>query len=634
MKSIINTLICIAPFALQAQVDVTKYASDNLFKVQPIVDVVSINQEKTEEKRISQWDLEIQKGLDLWETGDLDEAEDHFLQMEEEFSETPIFSYYLGLINYDREAYAEAIDYFNNSLKIDPLFLESKYMKGLVLLDQKELKEAKELFNQLVEVQDYSAYGTHGLALYFLEISNVYRAKSYLKKTIQTDPSFLQAYIPLIQINLYFGYLKESRQTIEAALETNPKWEQGIMIRGMISLLQDENFDQFEKDINYLTSLSPSNYHYISIKGYLQMEIGEYNKAVDLFRQAYNMEGDTLRLGEHDFSSKFKKNEGIHRSLNYYYDHYDMESDARKAFDKGICMVIDKSTSKAISLFDSALLVEDHPAIYQFKGSVLRTLFGKSNDAIQSFTKSIELDSTNWIAFSYRGEEYIKTGQANLAYADYSKVIDLKPRMKEGYKSRGNILTESGNLVAAYKDYSYALAIDSTDADLFYNRGCVSLALKQHFAAFTDFNRSIQKKPKDGDAYYMQSLCQISLGDSSNSIVSLDSASKLSKYNNNYHNELLARATEQNNQELMLKAHNRLVKYNRLTYKHLLNRGKYHLEHDNLNDAVEDLEKYVRYNKSSGEGHYFLSLAYDQTGNINGHEKHLKKSKKLGFNGD
>ena len=154
MKSIINTLICIAPFALQAQVDVTKYASDNLFKVQPIVDVVSINQEKTEEKRISQWDLEIQKGLDLWETGDLDEAEDHFLQMEEEFSETPIFSYYLGLINYDREAYSEAIDYFNNSLKIDPLFLESKYMKGLVLLDQKELKEAKELFNQLVEVQD------------------------------------------------------------------------------------------------------------------------------------------------------------------------------------------------------------------------------------------------------------------------------------------------------------------------------------------------------------------------------------------------------------------------------------------------------------------------------------------------
>ncbi|MEQ8471237.1 MAG: tetratricopeptide repeat protein [Marinoscillum sp.] len=613
-----------------AQVDVRKYATDDLFAVKPVIDSDNLDKDQNVSKS-SQWEVEIQKGIDFWSSGNYDEAQYLFEQLADEYPETPIFPYYLGMINYEREAYEESIEYFKNSLKLDPLFLDAKYMLGIVLLDAGEPKAAKTLFKELVNVPDYNAYGEHGLALYYLEAGSVYKAKNYFLKTVKSDPSFLQAYIPLVSIYMYLGNTTSARKVIEQALTADNKWEQGIIIRAMISLLQDENFDQFEKDINYLIDLAPDNYHYYSIKGYLQAELGEYTEAVKLFRDAYNLEGDSLRIGEHKFNSKFKRNEGMHRSLNYYFDNYALDADARLLLDKGICQAIDGSKKDALDLFDQAIEIENHPAIHLFKGSTQRTMFLSEKAVIATFTEALQLDTTNWIAYSYRGEEYMKQGEVNAAYLDYSKVIELKPKTKEGYKNRGNILAEVEEHAQAYKDYSYGLAIDTTDLDLYFNRALMAIKMGYHKNAVIDLDIIISNKPSDGDAYYWKYQCKLAMGDSVNSISLLDSASKHSNYNDDYHKELLQEAIKLNAPDLAINAHNRLVKYNSYDYKYLLERGKFHLKDENNEQAIKDLEKYIKRRKNSGEGHYYLSQAYAKNGDVKASEKHLKRCNKLGF---
>ena len=628
-KVVLLLLAVLGSIAAYGQVDVTKYASSSLFAVKPAVDINNIESEK--DPKASQGEAEIQKGIDFWLAGEYNEAQYLFEQLKEEYPGVPGFSYYLGMINYEMGGYEESMSYFKEALKIDPLFLDAKYMVAIILLESDQLKEAKVLFKELEVVPQYAAFGEYGLALYYLEVGNTPRAKNYFMKTLESDPSFLQAYIPLITMNLYFDHLMTARKLVEKALKQDHDWQQGIMIRAMISLLQDEGFDQFEKDINYLITLAPDNYHYYSLKGFLHMEIGEYHEAVKMFREAYNLGGDSLRIGEHKFNSKFKKNEGIHRSLNYYFENYALEPEARLLLDQGICLVMNGAEKRALILFDSALKVEENPVIYLFKGSVQRTLFIPHEEVIQSFTKAIKLDSNNWIAYSYRGEEYLKIEEFNSAYQDFTRVIKLKPRTKEGYKIRGNILVDAGKYANAYRDYSYGLSIDSTDVDLYFNRAITAYTLGAYDNANMDLNAIIKRKPIDGDAYYWKYKCELALGDSLQSIHLLDSASKHSKFKIDYHVELLKEAERLMQPELITNAYNRMVKYNRHNYEYLLGRAKHHLNQENIELAIQDLRRYTKLKKGSGEAHYYLSIALTKSGNLKEGENQLKKSKRFGF---
>ncbi len=617
--------------AARGQVDVTKYASEDLFDVKPLIDVETINQPKKEAKK-SQWEAEIQKGLDYWNQQEYDEAQFYFEQMQEEYPQTLIFPYYLGMINYERNRFDESLRHLNEVLRIDPLFLEAKYMTGVIFLEQNNDKQAISIFKELKKLPKYSAYGEHGLALYSLKRLDAYRTRLHLKKCLEKDASFLEAYIPLISTEIYFGKIKSARNYIEQALVIAPTWEEGIMVRAMISLLQDENLEQFETDINTLLKLDPSNYHYNSIKAFLKMELGQYNDAVKQFKVVYDSSVDTLRRGKHSFSSKFKKEESVQRSLTYYFDNYSMDASAREHLDKGICLLIADEKEEAIAQFDSALIYEQHPAIYNFIGATQKSLFSiHTNTLTETYTNAIKLDSLNWIAYSYRGESYLSQNALNEAYEDYSMVIALKPRQKEGYKNRGNILTASGKYRQAYQDYSRAIALDTTDTDLFFNRAKIAYLMNYIDHAQSDLDNILKSNPKDGEAYYIKYQCKLTLGDTMQAIYLLDSASKFEKHNQNYHNELLTRASEADLYEYALNAHNRLVKYYSYQYRHLLNRGEFYYNNAKYDLAIKDLENLIKKDKTSGKGHYYLGKCYELQGDLKQSSKHLKKAKKFGY---
>lgn len=619
--------------ASMAQVDITRYASDDLFSVKPIItkEYLEKNQKEKESEFPNYVELEIEKGMEYWAKEQYDDALDLFTQLAEEYNDG-MFFYYLGVISYERERYQEATEYLYEAIQKEPLLLDATYMLGMVALADNDTRTAKIHFKTLEEIPTYESYGQNGLALVALNTGNYSVAAIKFKKCISIDSTFLEAYPPLVRYYLTYGKYKSARNLVEKALRIDPKWQEGIIIRGMVSMLQDESTDQFEKDINTLIELDPNNYHYYSIKGFLHSELGQYHAAISMFHTALNLELDSTRIGALKFSSKMKKNESMQRSLNYYFEHKVVNQEVRKYLDRGICELFQNNRNNGIAYLDSANAIEENAITYMFIGSARKNMWLKTEEAINAYSKSIELDSMNWRAFSYRADCYLNMNENLKSFEDYSRVIDLRPKTKEGYKNRGNILAAHGQYQLAYKDFSMALAIDQSDYDVFFNRAVALINLGKYSHSMSDLNFILSHKPDDGEAYYLLKVCYQNQKDTLKSIQFLDSASLHEKYKIRYHEELLELATRYSREDLCIAAHDRLVKYNSYNYKHRLNRAKYLYNSGHYERAISDLEKYVKKNKESGEGYFYLASALQKLGHLKSSEKYFRKAEKLGHN--
>jgi tetratricopeptide (TPR) repeat protein len=80
----------------------------------------------------------------------------------------------------------------------------------------------------------------------------------------------------------------------------------------------------------------------------------------------------------------------------------------------------------------------------------------KYQDAINAYTRAIELDPKFAPAYNNRGVSYNVLGNHNQAIADHTRAIELNPKDAGAYFVRGLAYEESGNLEQAFSDYKVA----------------------------------------------------------------------------------------------------------------------------------------------------------------------------------
>jgi len=90
---------------------------------------------------------------------------------------------------------------------------------------------------------------------------------------------------------------------------------------------------------------------------------------------------------------------------------------------------------------------------YKLKGNALFKN-GKTKEAIEMYTKAIEVDGSNHIYYSNRSAAYLKQGYAEKALADATKCIELNPDFDKGYSRKGaalQALKEYDDSIEAYE---------------------------------------------------------------------------------------------------------------------------------------------------------------------------------------
>lgn len=105
----------------------------------------------------------------------------------------------------------------------------------------------------------------------------------------------------------------------------------------------------------------------------------------------------------------------------------------------------------------------DDAVAHENLGSIINTVKGDPDEAINHLTKAIRLNPNNAGSFYNRGISYSSKDDPARAISDYTQVIRLKPDHAWAFYNRGLEYKKIGDYAHAFSDFSEAKRLDPND---------------------------------------------------------------------------------------------------------------------------------------------------------------------------
>jgi tetratricopeptide (TPR) repeat protein len=138
---------------------------------------------------------------------------------------------------------------------------------------------------------------------------------------------------------------------------------------------------------------------------------------------------------------------------------------------------------------------------------------GKVNEAIEDFTKAIELDSHFPQAYAARGTAYLMISRPAKAAEDFNKALQLDPKNATTYVNRARALMGLQMNEEAEADLDKAIELDPKLVAAYFNRGVLRMLNQETEKALEDFNQCIAINPNLPAPYFNRAVAYIELGD-------------------------------------------------------------------------------------------------------------------------
>ena len=152
---------------------------------------------------------------------------------------------------------------------------------------------------------------------------------------------------------------------------------------------------------------------------------------------------------------------------------------------------------------------------------------GRQQDAVDEYSKAIEIYPKNAVAYNNRGIVYYELGYYEKAIKDYDKAIEVDPNYAAAYTNRGIVFYELGQYEKAINDYDKAIELDSNCAGAYNNRGNVYSELRQYEKSIKDYDKAIELDFNDAKAYNNRGNVYDELGQHEKAIKDHDKAIEL-----------------------------------------------------------------------------------------------------------
>lgn len=158
---------------------------------------------------------------------------------------------------------------------------------------------------------------------------------------------------------------------------------------------------------------------------------------------------------------------------------------------------------KLIFLFASLVIcfsISAQDAATYYKQALEKAQAGKIEEAIELFSKTIELEPNDHLAWFNRGIARGIINRYEEALTDFEHVMKIKPEFKRALLNRGIALRHLTDYDGAIADYNSLIDEDPRNVDALYNRGIVYEMLGKKDSACLDYT-----KAKDAGAKNMDS---------------------------------------------------------------------------------------------------------------------------------
>lgn len=138
--------------------------------------------------------------------------------------------------------------------------------------------------------------------------------------------------------------------------------------------------------------------------------------------------------------------------------------------------------------------------------------------AIEDYTATIRLMPDNSAAYNNRGTSYHKLGQYEKSIKDYTDAIRLAPNDPRVYNNRGHAYDGCGQREKAIEDYikvidicTKALAVEPNEAGYYFDLGGAYNSLEKYEPAIENFTKGLALNAEDASAYNNRAFSYISL---------------------------------------------------------------------------------------------------------------------------
>lgn len=340
-----------------------------------------------------------------------------------------------------------------------------------------------------------------------LQMLDLEKAIDFYNQAIGIDPSFADAYMKRSNAYAIAGRNTEAQVDYNKALELNPYIDYLYDSRAKIKVMIADFKGSFI-DIDKTALVQPQETNMVQKMVQAQMR-NQYPGSI--------AQWDSLIS-----SDQTKANYYLNRALALW------ESD--------------EPNSAMMDIADAIKLDPNSATAYNVLG-LLHIELGNYDDAIEAFTKALELngkytqayfnrgraynlaednepaladlniaikqDTSYTLAYFSRAMVYKSMGNTGAAISDYSKVIEQQPTLADAYFSRGFSRKKMGDYTGARRDYDQVLVLTPNEASAYNNRGVLKVIADDLFGAEKDFRMAISLMPDYAVAYHNLGMCLI-----------------------------------------------------------------------------------------------------------------------------
>ncbi len=179
---------------------------------------------------------------------------------------------------------------------------------------------------------------------------------------------------------------------------------------------------------------------------------------------------------------------------------------------RGNANLVQRKPRDAIEDYSRALQINPTFAQAYTNRGIAYSDLGQQSRAIEDYARAIQVNSRETAAYLDRGVSYAALGNHQMAIEDYTRALRIDPREAVAYLDRGVSHAAQGNHQRAIEDYGQALRINPRDSTAYLNRGLSYEALRNHQEAIKDFSRAVQINPRDAIAYISRGASYAALG--------------------------------------------------------------------------------------------------------------------------
>lgn len=405
---------------------------------------------------------------------------------------SPAF-YYRGICHKMLGDFKDAEKDFLAVLAINPKSVETLVLLGEVYEQQSVYNKAESYYEKAIGINPALTRGHYNLGNIERMRGNERKALKYFEKCHELDPKFPNAY--LMQGLIKFPDLNKSKDKaaivyFDQALQCDSLYREALFWRGFAYLYLEQP-NKTIRDWNKLVQYNPDNSFFLTLRGFLNIELENFDQAFNDLRKAvlaHREDEEQFHRGETLLDKRIDIQYATSYAVRFSYG---LNENALSFFKKGFCFFLADKRKLALENFKAAEKIQPSATVY-FLEALAFEHEDKHDSAFVYYNKALKLDNEIIDAHKKRAIYRYERKDWKGAYADLNEMARLQPDLMLTYRLRGLIKAAQKDYYGAIIDFSRYLKSDTADFEIINQRGLCRSMVGDEKGANDDFRKALK----------------------------------------------------------------------------------------------------------------------------------------------